>query len=112
VTWPREVAAAVRGECTPDAPMAPRTSIRVGGPADLLVRPADAADLAVLLRECASRALPVMVLGGAPVGERFIFWNFVSSSKDRLEQAKSDWKNGRMKLPDGDNTEFTPLPEG
>jgi UDP-N-acetylmuramate dehydrogenase len=60
----REIAAAVRGECTPDAPMAPRTSIRVGGPADLLVRPADAADLAVLLRECASRALSVMVLGG------------------------------------------------
>jgi UDP-N-acetylmuramate dehydrogenase len=60
----QEIAAAVRGECAPDAPMAPRTSIRVGGPADLLVRPADAADLAVLLRECASRALSVMVLGG------------------------------------------------
>ncbi len=62
--WVREVAAAVRGECTPDAPLAPRTSIRVGGPADLLVRPADAADVAALLRECASRALPVLVLGG------------------------------------------------
>lgn len=54
----------------------------------------------------------VMVLGGEPIGERFIFWNFVSSSKDRLEQAKSDWKQGRMKLPDGDTEEFTPLPEG
>ena len=54
----------------------------------------------------------VMVLGGEPVGERFIFWNFVSSSKDRLEQAKEDWKQGRMKLPDGDSEEFTPLPEG
>jgi redox-sensitive bicupin YhaK (pirin superfamily) len=53
----------------------------------------------------------VMVLGGEPVGERFIFWNFVSSSKDRLEQAKEDWKQGRMKLPDGDDLEFTPLPE-
>jgi redox-sensitive bicupin YhaK (pirin superfamily) len=52
-----------------------------------------------------------MVLGGEPVGERFIFWNFVSSSKDRLEQAKEDWKQGRMKLPDGDDLEFTPLPE-
>jgi UDP-N-acetylmuramate dehydrogenase len=60
----QEIAAAVRGVCAPDAPMAPRTSIRVGGPADLLVRPADAADVAVLLRECASRALSVMVLGG------------------------------------------------
>ena len=62
--WVREVAAAVRGECTPDAPMAPRTSIRVGGPADLLVRPADPPDLAVLLWNCASRRVPVLVLGG------------------------------------------------
>ena len=54
----------------------------------------------------------VMMLGGEPIGERFIFWNFVSSSKERLEQAKEDWKQGRMKLPDGDDQEFTPLPAG
>ncbi len=53
----------------------------------------------------------VMVLGGEPVGERFIHWNFVSSSKDRLAQAASDWKAGRMKLPDADDAEFIPLPE-
>ncbi len=53
----------------------------------------------------------VMLLGGEPVGERFIEWNFVSSSKDRLEQAKADWKAGRMKLPDLDHDEFIPLPE-
>lgn len=53
----------------------------------------------------------VMVLGGEPVGERFIYWNFVSSSKDRLAQAASDWKAGRMKLPDADDAEFIPLPE-
>lgn len=53
----------------------------------------------------------VMVLGGEPVGERFIYWNFVSSSKDRLVQAASDWKAGRMKLPDADDAEFTPLPD-
>lgn len=52
----------------------------------------------------------VMLLGGEPVGERFLEWNFVSSSKDRIEQAKSDWRAGRMKLPDLDNQEFTPLP--
>jgi hypothetical protein len=52
----------------------------------------------------------VMLLGGAPVGERFIEWNFVSSSKERIEQAKADWRAGRMKLPDLDNKEFTPLP--
>ncbi|MDE2597684.1 MAG: pirin family protein [Sphingomonadales bacterium] len=54
----------------------------------------------------------VMALGGAPLGERYLFWNFVSSSKDRLEQAKEDWRQQRMKLPDGDDQEFTPLPEG
>jgi redox-sensitive bicupin YhaK (pirin superfamily) len=51
----------------------------------------------------------VMVLGGEPVGERFIYWNFASSSKDRLEQAAADWKAGRMKLPDADEAEFIPL---
>lgn len=53
----------------------------------------------------------VMALGGEPVGERFIFWNFVSSSKERLEQAKEDWRQQRMKLPVGDELEFVPLPE-
>ena len=53
----------------------------------------------------------VMVLGGEPLGERFLSWNFVSSSKDRLAQAAADWKAGRMKLPDADDKEFTPLPE-
>jgi redox-sensitive bicupin YhaK (pirin superfamily) len=52
-----------------------------------------------------------MLLGGEPVGERFVYWNFVSSSKDRLEQAAADWKAGRMKLPDADDAEFIPLPE-
>ncbi len=51
----------------------------------------------------------VMLLGGEPVGERFIEWNFVSSSKERIEQAKADWRAGRMKLPDLDNEEFIPL---
>lgn len=53
----------------------------------------------------------IMTLGGEPVGERFIFWNFVSSSQSRLEEAKQDWKNGRIKLPEHDNKEFIPLPE-
>jgi redox-sensitive bicupin YhaK (pirin superfamily) len=52
----------------------------------------------------------VMLLGGEPVGRRFIEWNFVSSSRERLEQAKADWRAGRMKLPDADNKEFIPLP--
>ncbi len=53
----------------------------------------------------------VMLLGGEPLGERFIEWNFVSSSKERIEQAKADWRQGRMKLPDLDNREWIALPE-
>jgi len=52
----------------------------------------------------------LMLLGGAPVGERFIEWNFVSSSRERIAQAKEDWRAGRMKLPDLDSAEFTALP--
>lgn len=52
----------------------------------------------------------VMLLGGDPLGERFIEWNFVSSSRSRIEQAKADWRAGRMKLPDLDNREFIALP--
>ena len=53
----------------------------------------------------------LMLLGGEPVGERFIWWNFVSSRKERIEQAKEDWKQGRIILPPNDNKEFIPLPE-
>jgi redox-sensitive bicupin YhaK (pirin superfamily) len=52
----------------------------------------------------------VMLLGGEPLGERIVEWNFVSSSQERIEQAKADWRAGRMKLPDFDNQEFMPLP--
>ncbi|HSS12710.1 MAG TPA: pirin-like C-terminal cupin domain-containing protein, partial [Rhizomicrobium sp.] len=54
----------------------------------------------------------VMLLGGAPLdGERHIWWNFVSSSKDRIERAKQDWKDGKFGLIPGDDKEFIPLPE-
>jgi redox-sensitive bicupin YhaK (pirin superfamily) len=53
----------------------------------------------------------LMMLGGEPLGERFIWWNFVSSRKERIEQAKSDWRQGRIILPPNDNKEFIPLPE-
>lgn len=52
----------------------------------------------------------LMMLGGEPVGDRFIWWNFVSSRKERIEQAKADWKEGRIILPPSDNKEFIPLP--
>jgi redox-sensitive bicupin YhaK (pirin superfamily) len=70
--------------------------------------------MAVFARGAATiRALgnaTVMLLGGEPLGNRHIEWNFVSSSKERIEQAKADWRAGRMKLPDLDNGEFIPLP--
>jgi hypothetical protein len=52
-----------------------------------------------------------MVLGGEPLGERFIWWNFVSSRKERIEQAKADWQEGKIVLPPNDNKEFILLPE-
>jgi len=53
----------------------------------------------------------LMLLGGEPLGERFIWWNFVSSRKERIEQAKEDWKQGRIMLPPNDNKEFIQLPD-
>ena len=53
----------------------------------------------------------LMLLGGEQVGERFIWWNFVSSRKERIEQAKEDWKSGKIILPPNDDREFVPLPE-
>jgi redox-sensitive bicupin YhaK (pirin superfamily) len=53
----------------------------------------------------------LMLLGGEPLGERYIWWNFVSSRRERIDQAKEDWKQGRIVLPPADNKEFIPLPE-
>jgi redox-sensitive bicupin YhaK (pirin superfamily) len=54
----------------------------------------------------------VVLIGGAPIdGERHIWWNFVSSSKARIEQAKRDWKEGRFPKVPGDEIESIPLPE-
>jgi redox-sensitive bicupin YhaK (pirin superfamily) len=54
----------------------------------------------------------VMLLGGAKLdGDRHIWWNFVSSSKDRIERAKQEWKSGQFGTIPGDDKEFIPLPE-
>ncbi len=54
----------------------------------------------------------IVLVGGAPIdGERHIWWNFVSSSKDRIERAKDDWKSGRFPTVPGDAVERIPLPE-
>jgi redox-sensitive bicupin YhaK (pirin superfamily) len=62
------------------------------------------------VRVTAHEPSAVMVLGGEPLGERFLEWNFVSSSRERIEQAKADWRAGRMKLPKDDDQEYIPLP--
>jgi redox-sensitive bicupin YhaK (pirin superfamily) len=53
-----------------------------------------------------------MLFGGASLGSpRYIWWNFVSSSKERIEQAKQEWKTGRFDIVPGDEKEFIPLPD-
>ena len=52
----------------------------------------------------------IMLLGGTPLGARHMWWNFVSSSPDRIEQAKSDWLNQRFAKVAGDENEFVALP--
>ena len=59
----------------------------------------------------ALKASTVMVMGGEPVGPRIIWWNFVHSKQERIDQAKADWKAGRMTLPTEDDAEFIPLPD-
>jgi len=74
----------------------------------LLFRPGDR--LALTAGEQGARLL---LLGGAAMdGPRFMFWNFVSSSRERIEQAKADWQAGRFGAVPGDEAEFIPLPEG
>jgi UDP-N-acetylmuramate dehydrogenase len=62
--WRDQIQACVRGELTRDAPLAPRTAIRVGGRADLLVQPADPDALGALLRAVRELGVPLAVLGG------------------------------------------------
>jgi redox-sensitive bicupin YhaK (pirin superfamily) len=76
------------------------------GPATMAV--ADVGTGAALRALVPSR---VMLLGGAPLGKRYIWWNFVSSSEERIERAKRDWKERAFPSVPGDDAEFIPLPE-
>jgi redox-sensitive bicupin YhaK (pirin superfamily) len=74
----------------------------------LVFRPGDA----LALRASGPSGARLLLLGGAAMdGPRFLFWNFVSSSRERIEQAKADWRNGRFAKVPGDEAEFIPLPE-
>ena len=60
----------------------------------------------------AKTPLKAMLMGGEPLdGPRHLWWNFVSSSRERIEQAKDDWREGRFGTIPGDDKEFIPLPE-
>ncbi|MEI9885172.1 MAG: pirin family protein [Rhizomicrobium sp.] len=60
----------------------------------------------------ATGAARAMLLGGAPLdGPRHLWWNFVSSSKERIERAKAEWKGGKFAAIPGDDKEFIPLPD-
>jgi redox-sensitive bicupin YhaK (pirin superfamily) len=91
--------------------------ILVGGEAELDGERLDLFTLYVLrpgheARLSSARGGRAMLLGGeAFATRRYVFWNFVSSSRDRINQAKEDWKAQRFDLIPGDDEEFIPLPE-
>ena len=79
---------------------------RFAGGQLLVFKPGDVVTLT------AARDSHFVIVGGAPMdGPRHIWWNFVSSRKDRIEQAKADWKAGHFQKVPGDEIEFIPLPE-
>jgi redox-sensitive bicupin YhaK (pirin superfamily) len=70
----------------------------------LVARSGDAIEMA------ATQDARVMILGGESLGDRHVWWNFVSSSRERIEQAKDEWREGRFGSVPGDD-EFIPLPD-
>ena len=76
------------------------------GPQLLVFRPGDRITVKAI------KPSRLMFLGGAALeGPRYLWWNFVSSRKERIDQAKEEWKTGKFALIPGDEKEFIPLPE-
>jgi redox-sensitive bicupin YhaK (pirin superfamily) len=94
-----------------------RAVMLVGGEAELDGESLDLFTLYVLrpgheARLSSAAGGRIMLLGGQAFStRRYVFWNFVSSSRDRINQAKDDWKALRFALIPGDNEEYIPLPE-
>lgn len=99
------------------APGPERAFYLADGAGEIAGEPIEAGTMAVIADGAEARfearaECQLMVLGGAPVdGPRHIWWNFVSSRKDRIEQAQRDWKAGRFDKVPGDEAEFIPLPD-
>jgi len=107
--WQAGAALALPGGYREQAVYVARGEIEYGGQtyvAGQMLVFGDDADAVITAREKST----LMIFGGEPLGERHIFWNFVSSRKERIEQAKADWKAGRIPLPPEDDREWIPLP--
>jgi redox-sensitive bicupin YhaK (pirin superfamily) len=105
------------GSIPVDADADERAVMLVGGEAELDREPLDLYTLYILrpghqARLSSAGGARLMLMGGAAFAtRRYVFWNFVSSSRDRINQAKDDWKAMRFPLVPGDDQEFIPLPQ-
>lgn len=112
-----EILLAPGGALPIEAEAEERAVMLVGGEAVLDDAPLTLFTLAVLapgevMRLSSERGARVMLLGGAALGsERHVWWNFVSSSRERIKQARADWTAGRFPKVPGDEDEFIPLPQ-
>lgn len=106
-----------KGSIPVEAQAEERAVMLVGGEAELDGQALDLFALYILrpgheARLSSASGARLMLLGGqAFTTRRYVFWNFVSSSRDRINQAKEDWKELRFKLIPGDDQEFIPLPQ-
>ncbi|WP_427965693.1 pirin family protein [Altererythrobacter sp.] len=112
-----EIVLAPSGSLPIDANADERALMLVGGEASVDGEPLDLYELTVLtpgqaMTLASGRGARVMLLGGEAFStRRYAWWNFVSSSRDRIEQAKEDWTEGRFPKVPGDEEEWIPIPE-
>lgn len=88
----------------------------ISGSLDCRGAPIEAGTMAVFNEDAAveltaSRNTRLVMLGGDPITERYLDWNFVASTRERIEQAKDDWRNGRFPIIADDAQEYIPLPQ-
>jgi len=112
-----EIVLAPGGAIPIDSAAEERAVMLVGGAASVDGVALGLYELAVLapdqtMRLASERGGRVMLLGGAAIGSpRHVWWNFVSSSRERINQAKDDWRQGRFPKVPGDEDEFIPIPQ-